>query len=157
MPFQDYRQFMDLFDHSTSKDKAKMAKFYIHNMAITYMNVWDPNARLGDLQLMAIASWMNHEELRVVEIRRLMIKEKNEPLMIRAECYKHFLGTSTPIINVHKLRAPKSLKVLLHFLKEQGQLITSSPRSSPLKTTHKWSKLDHTESSMQRVRCISPS
>ena len=49
------------------------------------MNVWDPNARLGDLQLMAMASWMNHEELREAEIRRLMIKEHNEPLMIKAE------------------------------------------------------------------------
>jgi len=44
-------------------------------MALRDMNVWDPNARLGDLQLMAMASWMNHEELRAVEIRKLMIKE----------------------------------------------------------------------------------
>ena len=62
-----------------------MAEFYLHNMALTDMNVWDPNARLGDLQLMAMASWMNHEELRAAEIRKLMIKEQNEPLMIRAE------------------------------------------------------------------------
>ena len=76
---------MDLCDQSTSEDKAKMAKFYLHNMALTDMNVWDPNARLGDLQLMAMASWMKHEELRVVEIRRLMIKVQNEPLMIKAK------------------------------------------------------------------------
>jgi len=85
MPFLDYRQFMDLCDQSTSKDKAKMVEFYLHNMALIDMNVWDPNARLGDLQLMAMASWMNHEELRVVEIRRLMTKEQNEELMIKAE------------------------------------------------------------------------
>eukprot|EP00253_Pinus_taeda_P030783 PITA_30783 len=61
-------------------------------------------------------------------------------------------GHCAPIINVHKLRAPKSLKVLLHYLKEQGQLITSSPRSSsPQKTAQKWSKLDHTECPVQRV------
>ena len=64
MPFQDYRQFMDLHDQSTSEDKAKMAEFYLHNMAFTDMNVGDPNYNLGDLQLMATASWMNHEELR---------------------------------------------------------------------------------------------
>jgi len=52
-----------------------MAEFYLHNMALTDMNVWDPNAKLGDLQLMAMASWMNHEELRATEIKRLMIKE----------------------------------------------------------------------------------
>ena len=62
-----------------------MEKFYLHNMALTNLNVWDPNAKLGDLQLMAMASWMNHEELRATEMKRLLIKEQNEPLMIRAE------------------------------------------------------------------------
>ena len=52
-----------------------MVEFYMHNMALIDMNGWDPNARLGDLQLMAMASWMNHEALRAIEIRRLMIKE----------------------------------------------------------------------------------
>ena len=54
---------MDLCDQSTSEDKAKMAEFYLHNMALTDMNVWDPNARLKDLQLMALASWMNPTSL----------------------------------------------------------------------------------------------
>jgi len=66
---------MDPCDHGTLKYKAKMAEFYLHNMALTGMNVWYPNARLGDLQLMAMASRMNHEELRATKIRRLMIKE----------------------------------------------------------------------------------
>ncbi len=62
------------------------------------MNVWDPNARLGDLQLIAMASWMNHEDLMATKIRRLMIKEQNEPLMIRSE-------PSDPmaLINTHNL------------------------------------------------------
>ena len=54
-------------------------------MALTDLNVWDPNAKLGDLQLMAKASWMNHEELRAIEMKRLLIKGQNEPLMMRAE------------------------------------------------------------------------
>ena len=57
------------------KIKAKMAEFYLHNMALIDMNMWDPNARLGDLQLMAMASWMIHEELRATEVKRLMIRE----------------------------------------------------------------------------------
>lgn len=85
MPFQAYRQFMDLCDQSTSGDKAKIEKFYLHNMALINMNVWDPNAKLGELQLMGMVSWMNHEELRAVEMKRLMIKEQNESLVIRAE------------------------------------------------------------------------
>ena len=55
MPFQDYRKLIDLCDQSTSEDKAKMAKLFLHNMALTDMNVWDPNAKLEDLQLMAMA------------------------------------------------------------------------------------------------------
>ena len=58
---------MDLCDQSTSEDKEKMAELYLHNMALIDLKVWDPNAKLGDLQLMAMASWMNHEELRAVE------------------------------------------------------------------------------------------
>lgn len=72
---QDYRQIMDLCDQSTFEDKAKMAEFYLQNMALTNLNVWDPNAKLGDLQLIAMETWMNHEELRAIEMKILLIKE----------------------------------------------------------------------------------
>ena len=108
---------MDLCDQSSSKDKAKIAEFYLHNMALTDMNVWDPNARLGDLQLMAMASWMNHEEKRATKIKKLMEKEKNEPLMIRAE-------PSDPmdLISTHQLLAnnPQSAS---KYINEQAQAI----------------------------------
>lgn len=39
MPFQDYIQFMDMRDQSTSEDKAKMVESYRHNIALTDMNV----------------------------------------------------------------------------------------------------------------------
>jgi len=73
---------MDLCDHNLVEDKGKLAEFYLHNMALTDMNLWDPNAMLGDLQLMAMASWMSHEEKRATKIKKLMEKELNEPLMI---------------------------------------------------------------------------
>ena len=66
---------MDLCDQNTFEDKAKMTKFYLHNMALTDLNVWDPNDKLGDLQLMAMAAWMNHEELMAAEMKILLIKE----------------------------------------------------------------------------------
>ena len=65
MPFQDCRQFIDLCDQSALEDRAKMAEFYFHNMALTYMNIWDPNAELGDLQLMDLASSMDHENVKI--------------------------------------------------------------------------------------------
>lgn len=49
MLYQDYGQFMHLCDHSSAKDKVKLVEFYVHNMALTNMNLWDPNATLGDL------------------------------------------------------------------------------------------------------------
>jgi len=59
--------------------------FYLHNLALTDLNVWDPNPKLGDLQLMALESWMNHEEARAIEMKKVMEKEEAKPLMIRAE------------------------------------------------------------------------
>ena len=72
IPFQDYRQFIYLCDQSTLEDRAKMSEFYLHNLALTDLNVWDPNSRLGDFQLMALASWMNHEEARAIEMKKVM-------------------------------------------------------------------------------------
>ena len=95
-----------------------MVEFYLHNMALTDLNLWDPNAKLGDMQLMAMASWMNHEELKAEEMKRLLVKEHNEPLMVRAEpsdpmafIITHNLFTNDPQI------APK-------YLANQEQAIT---------------------------------
>ncbi len=64
IPFQNYHKFMALCESSSANDKAKLSKFYLHNLALPNMNLWDPNATLGDVQLMAMASWLNHEEKR---------------------------------------------------------------------------------------------
>ena len=109
---------MDLCDQSTLEDKAKMAELYLHNMALMDMNVWDPNAKLGDLQLMAMASWMNHEELRVAEMKILMIKEKNEPLMIREKPLDPMA-----LINIDNLLAIDR-QIAPRYLANQAQDIT---------------------------------
>ena len=54
-------------------------------MALTDMNIWDPNVELGDLKLMALASSMNHEKSRAARMKRILAREKNEPLFSRAE------------------------------------------------------------------------
>jgi len=59
---------MHLCDSSSAEDKAKLAEFYLHNLALPNMNLWDPNATSGDLQLMAMTSWLSHEEKRATEI-----------------------------------------------------------------------------------------
>ena len=76
MPFQDYKQFIELCDQSSIEDKAKLAEFYMHILMFIDMNVWDSNANLVDLQLLSLASWMNHEEARAVEMKKLMEREE---------------------------------------------------------------------------------
>jgi len=54
-------------------------------MALPDMKFWDLNAALRDVQLMAMASWMSHEEKKVVEVQQIMAKELNETLLIKTE------------------------------------------------------------------------
>lgn len=84
MPFQDYRQFIELCDQSTLEDRAKISEFYLHNLALADLNVWDPNPKMGDLQLMALASWMSHEEARAKEVKRVLERDETNLLYIRA-------------------------------------------------------------------------
>lgn len=49
------------------------------------MNAWDPNTVIGNVQLMAMASWMDHEEKRAAEVYSSIGRELIELLMIRAE------------------------------------------------------------------------
>lgn len=65
LPFQNYRQFIDLCNQEIMVNKEKMAEFYMHNLVLTYLNIWDPNPRMGDMKLMALASWMFNEETKV--------------------------------------------------------------------------------------------
>ena len=76
MPFQGYRKFIDIYDQSTLEDREKIYEFYLHNLALTYLNVWYPNPKLGDLKLMALESWMNHEEARATEMKNVMEREE---------------------------------------------------------------------------------
>ena len=76
IPFQDYKQFIELHDQSSIEEREKLVEFYMHNLTLIDMNVRYPNAKLGDLQLMALASWMTHEEARDEEVHKIMEKEE---------------------------------------------------------------------------------
>ena len=76
---------MTLCDSSSLEDKAKLSEFYLHKLALPSMNLWDPNVVVGDMQLMAMASWLNHEEKKAAEVWNVMDRELKEPIMIRAE------------------------------------------------------------------------
>ena len=95
MPFQDYRKFNELCDKRSLEDKAKISEFYLHNLALTYLNVWDPNPKLQDLQMMALASWMSHEEARAKEVNIVFEREETQPLYIREEHNNYMVVIST--------------------------------------------------------------
>jgi len=82
MPFQDYRKFINLCDQITLEDREKISNFYLHNDRFKCVG---PKSQDSDLQLMALESWMNHEEERATEMKKLLTKEETKPLMIRAE------------------------------------------------------------------------
>ena len=49
---------------------------------------------------MALASWMNHEEERAIEMKKVMEKEETKPLMIRFE-----QSNPMAVISTHNLIA----------------------------------------------------
>jgi len=72
MLLQDYTQLIELCDQSIIVDKDKLNEFYMHNLTLTNMNIWDHSEKLGDMQPMALASWMTHDEARVDEEKKVM-------------------------------------------------------------------------------------
>ncbi len=47
----------------------------MHNLILTSIKFWDPNSRMGDVKLLALASWMTHEEARAKEVKRVLERE----------------------------------------------------------------------------------
>ena len=74
-----------------------MAEFYLHNFTLLDMNAWDPNMVIGYVQLIAMVSWMNHEEKTAAEVRNLIGRELSESLMIRVE-----LDNPSTMIRTHQ-------------------------------------------------------
>jgi len=98
---------VDLCKNSSSEDKAKLSEFYLHNLALPNVTSWDPNPAVGDMQLMEMNSWLNHEEKRAAEVRSVMDRELHEPLLIRAEP-----GDPTALISSHRHLATNSYTFL---------------------------------------------
>ena len=116
-PFQNYHQFAALCGGSSSEDSSKLTEFYLHNFTLPDMNAWDPNTVIGDVQLMAMASWMNHEEKRGVEVRNIIGRELSEPLMIRAEP-----DDPSAVISAHQHLA-NNPQDLPEYIEQQAQAI----------------------------------
>ena len=114
---QDPQQFTEVCSTSSSEDKAKLAEFYLHNLALPNVVSWDPNTTLGDMQLMAFASWLNHEEKRAAEAKVVMNRELNEPLLIRPEP-----GDPVALISAHQ-HLSTDPQASLRYMDQQAQAI----------------------------------
>jgi len=114
---QDPQQFTELCNSSSSRDKAKLSEFYLHNLALPNVTSWGPNTVLGDMQLMAFASWLNHEDKRAAEVKEVMNPELHEPLLIRAKP-----GDPTALISAHQ-HLSTNPQALLKYMDQQAQAI----------------------------------
>jgi len=68
---------------------------------------------------MALASWMNHEESRATEMRRILAREQNGPIFIRAE-----KSNPMALINNHNLIA-NNPQLTPRYLAAQEQEISN--------------------------------
>jgi len=117
MLIQSPHQFFELCSTSSAEDRAKLAEFYLHNLALPNEVSWDPNIALGDMQLMALASWLNHEDQRANEAKSVMNREVKEPLLIRPE-----IEDPVTLISTHKQLATDPT-ASLRWMDKQAQAI----------------------------------
>ena len=141
---QDPQQFTALCNSSSSKDKAKLSEFYLHNLALPNVTTWDPNTVVGDMQLMSFSSWLNHEEKRATEVKEVTDRELHEPLLIRAEP-----GDPTALISAHQHLATNP-QTLLKYMDQQAQAIAHFEDMERLlgdncvhACTRRWNTLSH--------------
>lgn len=105
----------------------------MHNLILSYMNIWDPNVMLGDMQMMALSSWMTHEEVKD-EVKKVMEKEEKESVYMRAEKISpmFFINNHSIISNDVDL-APKyhatQEQVISHFEDTLRRLGTESQKA----------------------------
>ena len=141
---QSPQQFYELCSTSSSEDKAKLAEFYLHNLALPNEVSWDPNTALGDMQLMAFASWLNHEDQRAAEEKSVMNRELNDPLFIRAEP-----EDPVALISAHK-HLSTNPTASLRYMDQQAQAIAHFEDMERLlgdncihACTRRWNTLSH--------------
>ena len=87
----------------------------MHNLVLAYLNIWDPNPRMEDMQLMELASSMVNEESRAQEVRRVIRRENMLPIHIRLELFN-----SRGVINNH-LKIEKDDALAEKYLSTQAQ------------------------------------
>ncbi len=155
MPFQEYRQFIDLCDKSTLEDKAKISKFYLHNFAWIDLNVWDPNAKLGDLQMMDLASWMGHEKARAEEVKIIVEKEEREPLYNKAEQINPMsISSNHNIVSNDAQLAPRYLATQEHTISNFDNTLRFLGSESHQACQRIWRNLPHYLRMREVDKCI---
>ena len=89
----------------------------MHNLVLTNLEIWDPNLIMGDMQLMALASWMINEDTRAKDIWKVMGRRNREPLYIIPE----FFSPRGVILNSQEIERDPAL--VESYLQTQTQVI----------------------------------
>jgi hypothetical protein len=79
------KDFLDAYQGCNMEERARLCEFYLHNLILPHPYNWNPNPYVGDVQLMAFASWLRHEEMRAEEFKKYKEEELQTPLWIRVE------------------------------------------------------------------------
>jgi hypothetical protein len=58
------KDFLDAYQDYNMEEKERMCEFYLHNIILPHPYKWNPNPYVGDVQIMALAYWLRHEEMR---------------------------------------------------------------------------------------------
>jgi len=70
------------------EERYKLCEFYLHNLIFPHPYNWNHNPYVGDVQLMAFASWLRHEEMRAEELNKYKEEESKTPLWTIDEAFR---------------------------------------------------------------------
>ena len=77
--------FTEPLQQCSKVEKDQLIKFYMHNIVTLGPYKWSPNPYVGDFHIRVMASWTNHEILRVEAMTAYQTTKKYSELWIMEE------------------------------------------------------------------------
>jgi len=71
---------VDVCQANIEEERVSICEFYLHNFTLPHPYKWSPNPYVWDVQLMVLASWLRHEDLRETEMKKYREEEFHTPL-----------------------------------------------------------------------------
>ena len=78
-------QFLEACVNSSEEGQNIMCEIYQHEFLLSYDINWDPNPFMGDIQLMAFTSFLNHQIQWGNALSHIQYEESRDNLWVRGE------------------------------------------------------------------------